>query len=267
MKKQSVFVLFVFGALMYLVLLSNSSGSPAQSTGAPSEATCGRSGCHAVVENVGDATVALNYGTGDLAYIPQETYPISIALSNSQNESKNGFQIVALDSLNRNAGTWELVDSTNTQLRFGTSLGDRSYVTHTRAGNGSNAWNMNWQAPSQDIGPITFYLAVNDADNNSGRTGDAIYISNISITNNNTTSTQDYLAKQVAIYPNPTSDYLSIKSLNFPILHSKLYTPTGQLIQSQAYPTILDVHNFKAGLYLLKLETTSGSILKKVLIR
>ena len=259
--------IFIAGSLLYFMLLSNSAGAPAQTTGAPSETTCGRSGCHAVVENVGDAMVALNYGSGDLTYIPAEIYPINIALSNLQNDTKNGFQLVALDSLENNVGTWELVDEATTQLRAGSSLAERSYVTHTRAGNALNSWDINWIAPEEDKGPVTFYLAVNDANDNGGRTGDAIYISNVSITSSNTTSTAEALSLQVAIHPNPARNFITIQSPTLPILQAKLYSTTGQLVQQQAFPTRLDVSQQSFGLYLLELQTAQGVVIKKVLIK
>lgn len=254
---------------MYLILLGNSAGAPDQTSGAPSETTCGRSGCHAVAENIGTATVALNYGTGTLTYNPAEVYPINIALADLQNDAKNGFQIVALDSLDNNAGTWELVEEANTQILGGSTLTDRSYVTHTTAGNTLNTWNMNWIAPTEDVGPITFYLAVNDADGNRGRTGDDIYLTNLSVTSSNTTttSTTEALAAQVAIYPNPANNFLTIQSLDLSILQAKLYTATGQLVQQQSFPNQLDVSNYANGLYLLELQTENGVVLKKILVQ
>jgi len=267
MKNKVSSLLFIVAGLTYLLLLGNSAGAPAETTGAPSETTCGRSGCHAVVENTGDATVAINYGTGTLSYNPQEVYPINIALSNLQNETKNGFQIVALDSLDNNAGSWELVEEATTQIRQGSSLADRSYVTHTSAGNTLNTWDMNWIAPNEDMGPITFYLAVNDANDNGGRTGDAIYITNLSVASSTTTSTTEAINAQIAVYPNPTSQSLTIQSLNLPILNAKLYTASGQLIQQQAFPNSLDVSNYSSGLYLLELQTENGVVLKKILVK
>jgi len=266
MKNQCCSLIFLVGGLLYFVLLSNSAGAPAQVTGAPSEATCGRSGCHAVVENTGDAAVSLNYGTGPLTYNPQEVYPINIALTNLLNEAKNGFQIVALDTMNKNAGSWELVDEATTQVLSGSSLADRSYVTHTAAGNLLNSWNMNWIAPAEDIGPITFYLAVNDANGDGGRVGDDIYFTNVSINASNTTSTTANLKRQVAIFPNPTRNFLSIYSPNLPILQANIYTATGHLILQQAFPTKLDVSSYSTGLYLLELQTTNGVLLEKILV-
>lgn len=267
MKNQWCFLILLLSGFTYLILLGNSAGAPAQTTGAPSEATCGRSGCHSVVENIGDATVSLNYGTGDLTYIPDEVYPITIEMTKLLNDAKNGFQIVALDSMNKNAGTWELVDEAVTQIRFGASLADRAYVTHTRAGNVLSSWAMNWVAPMEDIGPVTFYLAVNDADGNGSRVGDDIYMTNLSVSSNKTTSTEAHLLRQISIYPNPAKHFIAIQSPDLSILQAKLYTATGHLIQQQSFPTRLDVSNHPIGLYLLELHTSNGILLEKVLIQ
>jgi len=266
MKFYFSYFLFVVFALLYLVLLSNTSGGPVQTTGAPSEATCGRSGCHAVLENQGDATIDISFNEGGSNYVADELYPVQVSLSNLQNDSKNGFQIVALDSLDNNIGSWLLTDETTTQIRVGNSLADRSYVTHTQEGVAQTTWSFNWQAPSELAGAVTFYLSVNDADNNGGRTGDEIYIRNITIEAGNSTSTRDYLSSQLTIFPNPTNGLLTLESGNLKILKATLFNPTGQLLFSRNNPTQLDIAHFPSGIYYLSLTTLKGNIMKKIVL-
>ncbi len=268
MKNTFTYVPFVLGFIVYLFLLSNSSGGPPQTTGAPGEATCGRSGCHAVVENTGDASIAINFEEGSLEYAPGETYAMTIALTNAMNDSKNGFQLVALDSLNNNAGTWELVEESTTQIRGGTSLADRSYLTHTTAGTGQTSWMVNWKAPTESIGSIGFYLAVNDSNANGGRTGDDIYITNLSINAASSTSTSvvDRLSKNITIYPNPTVDFVSIHSAGVEVLNTTVYDATGMMVHVSSEPTLLNLNGLTKGIYFLKITTGSGSLVKKLFL-
>ena len=267
MKKYLLYTLFIGSSFFYFILLGNTAGGPAQSTGAPGEATCGRSGCHAVAENQGDATIELQFNEGATNYVANEVYPMTVSLSNLQEEAKNGFQIVALDSLDNNIGSWELTNETTTQIRAGNSLSDRNYVTHTRDGVAQTSWDFNWQAPDDLGGAVTFYLSVNDSNNNGGRTGDAIYISSLSIEEEMSTSVQDFISESINIFPNPTSGLISIATPTIPILEVALMNSTGQILLTQSNPTQLDISNYPSGIYFLSLTTPSGNGIKKILLK
>ena len=92
--------------------------------------------------------------------IPGMTYDLSLSLNNGS--SKNGFQLVFLDSVTEsNAGTILISDIVNTQLSSGNN---RTYLNHTLAGNSLNLWDFQWTAPASDVGPIKIYYAYNVAD-------------------------------------------------------------------------------------------------------
>ena len=268
MKNTFTYLPFILGFTVYLFLLSNSSGGPAQSTGAPGEATCGRSGCHDVAENTGAASIAITFDEASLVYAPGETYAMTVGLANAMNEAKNGFQLVALDSLNNNAGSWELVEESNTQIVAGNSLADRSYLTHTTAGNEQTSWMVNWQAPAESIGAISFYLSVNDANANGVRTGDDIYITNLSINPAGSTSTNvlDQLSRKVTIYPNPARDFINIQSSGITVLNTTVYDATGSIVHASSNPTSLNLSNLTAGIYFLKMDTSEGNLVKRLLL-
>lgn len=267
MKNYFAYFCFLLFGLMFLMLLGNTAGGPVQTSGAPSEATCGRSGCHAVLENLGAASIALNFNEDNLFYVADEVYPIQVSLSNLQNDSKNGFQIVALDSLDNNIGSWQLTDEISTQIKIGNSLSDRSYLTHTSDGVAQTSWNFNWQAPNELSGAVTFYLAVNDANNNGGRTGDDIYLSNLTIEQgDNITSTKRYINSQIDLFPNPTRGLVYINSPSIKILSTELFTSSGQLLIKEENSTQLDLSNFPAGLYYLYLTSKEGIGVKKIVL-
>ena len=268
MKRRFTYLPFILGFIVYLFLLSNSGGAPAQSAGAPVETTCGRSGCHAVAENIGAADIEIGFNEGSLEYAPGETFPITVGLTSSMNEARNGFQLVALDSLNNNAGSWELVDAAATQIRAGDTFGDRSYVTHTAAGNGQTSWMVNWVAPDELIGDVSFFLAVNDANNNGGRTGDDIYITNLSVNPASSTSTRflDQLARSITVYPNPARDFVNIQSSGVDILNTLVYDAIGAVVATSPNPTSLNLDNLTKGIYFLRIETPEGLLMKKLLL-
>jgi len=267
MKNYLLYILFFGFGIFYLLLLSNTAGGPVQTSGAPGEATCGRSGCHAVLENQGTATIELAFNEGATNYVADELYPMLVSLSGLQDDGKNGFQVVALDSLDNNIGSWQLTDEITTQIRAGNSLADRMYVTHTREGVAQTSWNFNWQAPMDLSGAVTFYLSVNDSNNNGSRTGDDIYITSLTIEEGNSTSVDERLFEAINIFPNPTSGVISITSPALPILQADLFNSTGQLVLTQINPSQLDISNFSSGLYFLSLTTPSGNSTKKILLK
>jgi len=96
-----------------------------------------------------------------------------------------GFQLAAEDSAAMSAGDFTIIDS-NTQFADGLL----AWVTHTGAGVNESVFNwaamgnsfeytVEWQAPSSDVGPITFYAAGNAINNDFTSAGDHAYITNV----------------------------------------------------------------------------------------
>lgn len=156
-----------------------STGPPAGHTGAPGESLC--TACH--------TTFPPNSGPGDLTIIPPTAYTfgathtVRVRLQQT-GQARWGFQITALTSANQMAGSWMLTDAMRTQIISG--LG-RFYVEHTSQGtnagtpNGPVEWEMNWQAPASNVGPVTFYAAGNAANNDGFNTGDYIYSRSVTV--------------------------------------------------------------------------------------
>ncbi|MBK8467212.1 MAG: hypothetical protein IPL32_15445 [Chloracidobacterium sp.] len=149
---------------------SFSGGPPVSFTGAPGEITC--TDCH--TQNAGIGLLSI---TAPPNYIPGQTYQISVQHSTTDaTRLRWGFQMTALDGTNNAAGSFTSTDGF-TYADFGNS---RFYVAHTQtgtfAGTGNGAtWTFDWTAPATDVGPVTFYAAGIQANNNNGRLGDQTY--------------------------------------------------------------------------------------------
>lgn len=158
----------------------SSSGAPVSSTGAPNETTCAKSGCHDDnYVNAGKATLSLEIGDSIANYVPGKTYLLKVKIAEKA-VTRFGFQIVALNQNNVNAGKFQLTDKAKTQLISNNlELTDRQYVTYTFAGtdgvNGISEWTLNWTAPNTSIGPVTFYVAGVSADDDMSDQGDYVY--------------------------------------------------------------------------------------------
>ena len=150
----------------------NSGGAGAGKTGAPGEQNC--TSCHsgsALDGSNENVLQVLNGATPVTSYVPGQTYTIALAMSS--NPAKKGFQATVLDGSNAMAGTFTA--GTNTSINGSV----KKYANHKSTSNTSTTvlWGWTWVAPSTDVGPVTFYVATNKANNNGNDNGDVIYLS------------------------------------------------------------------------------------------
>ncbi len=118
-------------------------------------------------------------------YAPDMVYNITVRISDPIKVGA-GFQISAEDPTGTHRGTLIIIDPAGTQK----NPGNNNWVNHTSTGvnnavsgwlaNGKSAsFNLQWQAPSSDVGPITFWAAGNAINNNFSSLGDVIYLTNV----------------------------------------------------------------------------------------
>lgn len=155
----------------------NSGGPSAARTGAPGESNC--TSCHGGTAQSGAGVNTLALDGGGTDYTPGIANSMTLTLTD--NSSKNGFQLVALDENEEMAGSFTISDAANTQLVSNTQLG-RDYVTHTFSGTGESSWSFDWDAPST-AGDVTFYVATNKTNNAGNSSGDVIYLSSHTFSN------------------------------------------------------------------------------------
>lgn len=164
---------------------ASSSGPPASHTGAPGEQTCAISGCHGFTVNDGAGSLTLS-GLPEIGYVLNEPYDVTVTLAQS-GRTRFGFQLTALDSQGRAAGTWDNLEPSRIFIATGrVGSNQRQYPGHTQFGtipNGTNqnSWVLRWKAPATDVGRITFYAVGNAANGNGATGGDSIYTTNRSL--------------------------------------------------------------------------------------
>jgi len=177
--------MFVLGLIA--VLLSGNTASrrvfafpglpPDGFSGAPGEQTC--AACH--------NTFALNSGSGQVqivapsTYEPGMTYHIAVQ-SSSQDPSRKiwGFELTVLTGNDSPAGELQATGPLTEVVSNGSPFPGRQYMEHTQAGNfagrtGGVTWTFDWVAPSTDAGPVTFYGAFNQGNDDGTDFGDQIY--------------------------------------------------------------------------------------------
>jgi hypothetical protein len=183
----SILVLPIF-LLVSATLQKSSSGAPASHTGAPEDKTCATAGCHDDnVLNSGTAQLSLSLGETVKAITPGQTYSLKFTIKD-KNVSRFGFQLLALkEKTHENTGQFIITDSLKTQMiqnRY--ALKDRSYVTYTFNGTdaistGYGEWTVNWIAPSDLDGPVTFYYAGVSANDDMSDKGDKTYTGSLTL--------------------------------------------------------------------------------------
>jgi len=127
-------------------------------------------------------------GTGKISitapqtYVPGHTYPVTVTHTNADpTRLRWGFELTVLDNASdEKAGDLQGTDGTTQVLNNAGPGSARQYIEHTAVGtfvgqqNGAG-WTFNWTAPSTDVGPVTFYAAGNQANNDGNTSGDFIY--------------------------------------------------------------------------------------------
>ena len=156
----------IFGPVSY-VTPATTGGPPSGFTNAPREGNC--TSCH--------GGFALNSGTAvfsisaPVSYAPGTAQPIGVAFTNSAS-TKHGFEITARDGAGNPSGSWSVTMVGMTKNASGTT----AYHEHTSSGTSLSSWTMAWNAPaSLPNGPVTFYAAGADTNNNGSSGGDHIY--------------------------------------------------------------------------------------------
>ncbi len=166
------------------IVFTSSGQPPSGHTGAPGENTCAKAGCHD--SNTASATSLISFDTaptGGFAngYTPGTSYNVFLNVnalpSPSSTSPRNGFEIVALNASNNQAGTFTI---TNTTLTTKTTQTSREYVGHKNA-NSTAAWTFKWDAPAAGTGAVTFYAIANMSNNNNSDGGDRIYTQSFTI--------------------------------------------------------------------------------------
>ena len=147
--------------------IKDPSNPPTGNTGAPNETTCAQAGCHNGGTYVG--TVAVT-GLPDTV-VANTTY--TITLTNTSNAIRAGFQMVCLDALNAQCGTFTAGTGTSIGL-----VGSKQYVRQSQVkimSAGSTSWTYTWKAPATLANsPITFYFVSLAANGDGGTSSDNV---------------------------------------------------------------------------------------------
>lgn len=176
-KFKSIYTIFGWLFLTFL-LLSFNDDPPNDVAGAPPADGNTCANCHGGGSFDGGVSISGLPATIE----PNTSYTITVTVSNPDgNAAKAGFQLVALDEDDDNAGN---MSNASSGMGFDSS-GDRIFAEH-RGGqffNASNqaSWNFTWTAPASISGSSISMYAVGNITNSNGSTGgDNVVTSSVS---------------------------------------------------------------------------------------
>ena len=186
------------------------SNPPNGRTGAPGETTCASGSCH--------NSYPLDSGSGNVTiYGPTEYNPgeiLSFVVNVSQiGQTRWGFELCTRTDDLEQGGEILIEDGVNTQTSTSEGI---TYLKQTNTGtyNGQSdeaEWEFEWEAPIDQSGTITIYIAGNAANGNGNRLGDYVYTTEYVIEEiNDEILPIDYHSQIQPIFDNNCSGYCHV---------------------------------------------------------
>ena len=208
-KSLLTFTAIVFAACLWF---SNSNGpgeiQGVDRTGSPlSPGYC--NDCHSGGNFATNVRMALIDPDGDTIseYVPGAAYTLRVQVL-GEGASGYGFQAVALNSDNSGAGSYGAAPD-GMQV---TTVNGVEYPEHSsRAEDG--LFEIEWTAPEEGSGPISFYVAGNAVNGNFDISGDQADTTMVVVEEAVVSSAKDQLVEafKLQIGPNPVQDYLQVQ--------------------------------------------------------
>lgn len=234
MKRNSLYYLLVIFSIIGLgswVLYP--SGSPGGRTGSPGDSGNNCTACHSGTPQ--QATDWISTNIPPEGYTPGQTYTIT-ASGDHFGVAKFGFETTAEDASGVKQGTIIITDATQTKL-----VNANKAITHTIDGTtpfgDTKTWNFDWTAPQAGTGDITFYGAFNAANGNGSTSGDVIYLTSTTVTENAGVGLAESFATEIGLraFPNPARDYvmLSWENGQYRLKEIRVLSSSGKILEEQ----------------------------------
>lgn len=225
---------------------ASSNGAPAARTGSPGDNNNCTS-CH----NGSPASItgAIVSDVPSSGYINGATYNFSATISGGTNY---GFEISPQTSTGALVGT--LINGSSGSKLISTS----KYITHTSPATGtSKTWTFQWKAPTTGITTAVFYGAFIVGNGNNSDTGDQCKLTSYTVTANTTGINEAAAPEAIALYPNPTDNFLSFR-IGEEATAAQVFSIQGMLVKEfgrhELSGNSADVSDLSPGVYYLSLS-------------
>ncbi len=269
MNLKNVYKLFPL-MVLYAGLQSHSTGpgvaADLQVSGAPGSSgdkgTCANTSCHTSGNFSPTASIQLLDGADAITeYEPGKAYTIKVIINKTGFPGSYGFQAVALDDAENQAGEWALIGPDKHVKK----LSDRDYL-ELRSPSLVNSFRSQWIAPASGTGDVTFYAAGIASNDNAGITGDGTASTKRTIREAPTASISNLDSDIIdfGIFPNPTAELLNlqINSRTNGDFKVRIIDVTGKVtsltpisLQNGHQVKNIPVGNLTPGLYVVQLSS------------
>jgi len=250
-------MLFFAGTLFH-------SGSPGGKTGSPGDngVTCTQ--CHNGTAESMDGMISTNIPS--LGYVVGDTYELTLTAEH-ESAARYGFELTAEDEAGNKVGQFIISGDGETQL-----ANSNNAITHTSSGitpdGNMKTWMFEWTAPSSDVGLVTFYTAVNAANNNGGTGGDVIYTSTLSVDESSVGIAHNIEEAFFTISPNPSQGAIQI-SHEYQMAQIRIISLDGKISwHTHAYLSgqTIDLSQLNNGIYMVQLQNGNNIKTQKLVL-
>lgn len=261
---------------------TNGTGAPSGRTGSPGDgATCNTGGCHSGASPT-DQVATITSDVPVSGYIPGTTYTIT-ATATKSGVTEFGFQLSPQDGSGNKLGAFVTPLPAGTQFANPNTGGANKYVTHTSsgtAGTNTKTWTVQWTAPAQGTGNVTFYGAFNFTNSNNNSSGDVIKTTSLEIAEDLTSSISEADGGKdgFTLFPNPADENFMVSFFlyEFTSVTSEIFDVNGRVIKKTVsenlhpgrHEMIFNAHHDMApGLYFVRLNDGKNTYTQKVVVR
>lgn len=216
---------------------------------------CGGGGCHGTSKN-SSTTISLKFNGNTITqYDPGVKYTVTYTVSNSSytnSSNKCGFNIYFSKGNLANPST-------------GSALASAKEIVHNAPKtmtNGSGSWTSEWTAPAKGSGSVQITIAGNATNGDNGTTGDAWNTTTLLLSEKLSSRILDQNSQiKTTIFPNPASDYLSLRSSHVldlkkavvSNLEGKIFSISA--VNKTADDYQIDISSLSNGRYFLRLDS------------
>ncbi len=273
MKKNTLLLFSLLFAITCL-LLSNASGpgnvQNTDRTGGPlSPGSCDISGCHGGGDFGTAVQLTLVDEAGDTIreYVPEAAYTLKVAISASGAEGY-GFQAVAIvDADSTGAGAFGTPPA-GMQI---TDLNGIGYAEQSTRASSSN-FEIDWTAPAEGTGSVSFYAAGNAVNANGSTSGDDSEITSTTLSEAIVSSLHDIVQFELQLAPNPAAKFIRIEWSQKQARPEELriISTSGQSFYARNVANVsssleIPLENYPAGIYLVQISSADGIQTEKFL--
>lgn len=231
--------------------------------------SCGSNTCHGGELNSGDGSMAILAVDGNFVNTYTDGSLLNINLNITDSDAlRFGFQMVALNEDGESVGNFVTNDADNLAIQVGQGI---EFINHRDIPAMNNSeFNFAYQAPDQNVGPITFYAAGMAADGGGNAQNDKRYGAELEITWTEISSIADNISRSISIFPNPSSDHLvNISNVPFEKATIEIFDLQGKLHFTQPYSNqqTIDLSSLGAGLYVTVISNDQYATSQKLVLR